>query len=184
MFATHNAASICLFSITNGSYANVELLHEPWSPHGSIYLLCVPVITTNLWSRTFSLTLLWSNNNVMHYVSFWWGDSKVCVCVCVCVYIDTCPSRVSETSSARYLCLSLKAITSLPLLAKTTGAGQVPPSSLTNLSAWRASREGEREREKIPERFHLSRELSSPGYVRGHTYHKFHNSWRQRKLTL
>ncbi len=63
----------------------------------------------------------------------------------MCVQIH---AQVSETSSARYLCLSLKAITSLPLLAKTTGAGRVPPSSLTNLSAWRPSREGEREGER------------------------------------
>lgn len=95
-----------------------------------------------------------------------------CLRVCVCVRIH---AQVSETSSARYLGLSLKAITSFPLLAKTTGAGWAPPSSLTNLSARRAGREQERERGKIPQRFHLSGDLSASGFARRHTYPKFPN---------
>lgn len=101
-------------------------------------------------------------------------NSWICVCVLhACAHTHThtrarllIHAQVSETSSARYLCLSLKAITSLPLLAETTRVAWALPFSLTNLSAWRAKhrergtakeRQREREREKgnIPKRFHL-----------------------------
>lgn len=145
---------------------------DPQIPYGtsifSVYLL---------YSRNFSLTSLSvvdNNNSVMA------ESDRDCACVYVCIQTH---AQVSETSSARYLCLSLKAITSLPLLAKTTRAGWVLPSSLTNLSAWRASREGERGRGKFLRGF-ISQEGSSSSSrsVRGHTYHKFHKSGKQRKL--
>lgn len=97
------------------------------------------------------------------------------VCVLVCIQTH---AQVSETSSVRYLCLSLKAITSLLLLAETTGAGRELPFSQTDLSAWRASRvreERERERENSFEVSSLRRVVISR--VCQNTHHqKFHNS--------
>lgn len=72
----------------------------------------------------------------------------MCVSDCdfMCVQIR---GQVSETSSGGYLCLSLRAITSLPLLAETTGSGWSAASVLTDLSACRADAgRGNRERER------------------------------------